>query len=87
MKVMIWKLHFNKAVFKKSVRLLISAQVTISWFVSSNPVSGSVLTVWSLLGILSLPSPANVCVCVRTCVYMCTRTHTLSQNNLKKNYT
>ena len=37
-----------------SVRLLISAQVTISRFVGSSPVLGSARTVWSLLGILSL---------------------------------
>ena len=37
------------------VRLLIPAQVTISWLVSSSPASGSVLTVRSLLGILSFP--------------------------------
>ena len=37
-----------------SVQLLISAQVTISRFVGSSPVSGSALTVRSLLGILSL---------------------------------
>ena len=36
-----------------SVQLLVLAQVVISWFVSSNPTSGSVLTVRSLLGILS----------------------------------
>ena len=40
------------------IRLLVSAQVVISWFVSWSPASGSVLTVQSLLGILSLcPSP------------------------------
>ena len=32
---------------------LISAQVMISWFVGSRPTWVSVLTVWSLLGILS----------------------------------
>ena len=31
-----------------------SAQVMISWFMGSSPESGSVLTVWNLLGILSL---------------------------------
>ena len=31
-----------------------SAQVMIPWFMSSSPMSGSVLTVWSLLGVLSL---------------------------------
>ena len=39
-----------------SIWLLISAQAMISWFMSSNPASGSVLTVRSLLGILSLPA-------------------------------
>ena len=38
-----------------SIRLLISVQVMISWFVSSSPSSGSGLTAWSLLGILALP--------------------------------
>ena len=38
-----------------SVSLLILAHVMISWFVSSSPLSGSVLTTWSLLVILSLP--------------------------------
>ena len=47
-----------------SARVLISAQVTSPWLVGSKPVSGSVLTTWSLLEILSLsslslyPSPA-----------------------------
>nr|XP_060485931.1 MICOS complex subunit MIC13 isoform X2 [Panthera onca] len=31
-----------------------SAQVTISWFVSSSPTSGFTLTEWSLLGMLTL---------------------------------
>ena len=47
-----------------SVRLLISAQVVISQFMSSSPMSGLVLTVWSLLGILSpslsAPSPRSL---------------------------
>ena len=38
-----------------SVRLFVSAQVTISRFVSLSPKSGFSLTVWSLLEILSLP--------------------------------
>ena len=47
-----------------SDRLLVLAQAMISWFMSSNPVLGSVLTEQSLLGILSLslslcPSPAH----------------------------
>ena len=37
-----------------SAALLISARVMISWFVRSSPTTGSVLTVQSLLGILSL---------------------------------
>ena len=43
-----------------SVRLSVSAQVMISWFVSSSPTLGSALTGRSLLGILSLcPSPVH----------------------------
>ena len=38
-----------------SIQLLLSAQVMNLQFVSSSPASGSVLTVWSLLGSLSLP--------------------------------
>ena len=42
-----------------SVQLLVSAQITISQFLSSSPTSGSALMAWILLGILSLcPSPA-----------------------------
>ena len=44
-----------------SIRILVSALVTVSRFVSSSPLSGSVLTVKFLLEILSLllcPSPA-----------------------------
>ena len=37
--------------------LLVSAQVMILRFMSSSPTSGSTLTVWSLLRILSLPFP------------------------------
>ena len=37
------------------VQLLISAQVMVSRFVRSSPASGSMLTAWSLLGILSVP--------------------------------
>ena len=49
---------------QSSVRLLVSAQVTISRVVSLSPTSGSALTVQYLLGILSLPpslcpSPAH----------------------------
>ena len=43
-----------------SVRLLVSAQVMTSWFLSSSPTLGSTPTVRSLLGILSLcPSPTQ----------------------------
>ena len=38
-----------------SVQLLVLDQVVISRVMSSSPASGSVLTVWSPLGILSLP--------------------------------
>ena len=41
-----------------SIRLLISAQVMILRFMGLSPASGSVLTVWSLLGILSPPLSA-----------------------------
>ena len=37
-----------------SIQLLVSAQVTISWFIGSSPGLASALTVWSLLWILSL---------------------------------
>ena len=40
-----------------SLHLLISAQVMISWFMGWSSMSGSALTVWSLLRILSLPLP------------------------------
>ena len=46
--------------------LLTSAQVTISWSVSSSPSLDSALTVWSLLGILSLPLSLplpDLCTC------------------------
>ena len=36
-----------------SIQLLISPQVMISQFVSLSPISGYVLTAWSLLGIVS----------------------------------
>ena len=42
----------------QSVQRLTSAQLVISRFVGSSPASGCALTVWILLGILSLgPSP------------------------------
>ena len=37
------------------IRLLISVQVMILWFMRSSPVSGSVLTMQGLPGILALP--------------------------------
>ena len=43
-----------------SIWLLLLAQVVISLFMSSSPTSGSVLTVWSLLGILSLSLSKSV---------------------------
>ena len=46
-----------------SVRLLVSAQVVISQFVGSSPVSGSVLIVWSLLGIFSLSLSLSLSLC------------------------
>ena len=63
-----------------SVRLLISAQVMISWFVGLSPASGSVMIAWSLLGILSLPLflPLPPSVCVYVCVHA--YTHAVSQN-------
>ena len=39
----------------RSTCLLISTQLMISGFMRSSPASGSALTAWSLLGILSLP--------------------------------
>ena len=66
--------------------LLVSAQVMISRFMGSSPVSGSVLSVWSLLGILSLS------VSLSLSLSLCSspaHVHTLSQNkkiNTKKVY-
>ena len=37
------------------VERLTSAQVMISWFVGLSPKSGSLMSVWSLLRILSVP--------------------------------
>ena len=42
------------------VRLLVSAQVMISQFVGLSPASGSVLTAWDLLGILSLSAAPSL---------------------------
>ena len=47
----------------QSVKRLTSAQVMISWFVSSSPVSGFVVTARSLE-----PASDSVCVCVCVCV-------------------
>ena len=44
-----------------SIRPLVLAQVMISWIVRSSPASGSVLIVWSQLGILSLPLFLSLC--------------------------
>ena len=46
-----------------SVQLLVLAQVTISRFMSSRPMSGSALTVQSLLGILSHSLSTAPCSC------------------------
>ena len=55
----------------QSVKRPALAQVTISWFVGSSPVSGSVLTVWSLepeptldsgSPSLSAPPPIGLCL-------------------------
>ena len=54
-----------------SVRLFISAQVMISWFVSSSPAPGSVLTVQSLLGILSLFLCLSPACCLSLFLYLC----------------
>ena len=58
----------------QSVKRLTSAQVMISRFVGSSPASGSVLTVRSMLGILSLSLPHPLLAC-SLCV---------SQNKLKE---
>ena len=44
----------------RSVEDLTSAQVVISQFVSSSPTSGSLLSAWSLLGILSVRLPCSL---------------------------
>ena len=59
-----------------SAKRPISAQVMISQFVGSSPTSGSVLTAWSLLGIL----PPSLCCSPVPCSQ-----HSFSRNkNLKK---
>ena len=37
-----------------------SGQVTISWFMGSSPMVGSVLSAWNLLGILFLSVPPPI---------------------------
>ena len=64
-----------------SVRLLISAQVMISQFMRSSPASGSALTVWSLLGILS---PSLSFTLLHTC--MCTLFLSLSLSQKIQQY-
>ena len=61
------------------VWLLISSHVMISQFVGSS----SMLTAWSLLGILSsslFPFPIYVCVCVCVCLCVHAYTHSLSKS-------
>ena len=48
--------YWGACVAQLSVWLLISAQVTVSRFVGSNPVSGSALTAWRLLSVSLCPS-------------------------------
>ena len=43
------------------ISFLVSAQIMISRFVSLSTTSGSVLSVWSLLEILSLPLSLSLC--------------------------
>ena len=55
-----------------SIELWISAQVMISWFVGSSPASGCSLTVWSLVGILSLllSLPLPPCLSLSLSLYL-----------------
>ena len=55
----------------QSAKPLTSAQVMISWFMSSSPVPGSVLTAWSLEPVsdsvspsLSASPPLALCLCL-----------------------
>ena len=66
-----------------NIRLLVLAQVMISVFVGSSPVSGSVLTVRNLLGILS----PSLCLCPSPALSVSlSLSLSLSQiNKLKKN--
>ena len=59
-----------------SIGLLISTQVMISQFVSSSPMLGSVLTVWSLLRILS---PLSASPLLALCNFL-----KINKNKLKK---
>ena len=52
-----WLLRGPSVAQLLNIQLLTSAQVTISQFMSLSPLSGFVLTVWSLLGIFSLSLP------------------------------
>ena len=66
--ILIWDYKKSYIGAPGSVKYPTSAQVMISWFLSSSPAWGSILTPLSLLGILSLPPPAppplaHVCVC------------------------
>ena len=61
------------------VQLLISAQVMILQFVSSSLTLGSTMTVWGLLGILSLPLSTSPPL-----VRMQARSLSLKINKLKK---
>ena len=71
-----------------SIRLLISAQVMISWFVGLIPVSGSMLAAQSLFGILSLslslchpPPPAPL-----TCSLSLSQNKSIYKNKIKLIY-
>ena len=52
------KTYFRGAWVAQSVERPTLAQVMISWFVGSNPESGSVLTVWSLESVSDPLSPS-----------------------------
>ena len=48
----------------QSVKRLALAQAMISWFMSSSPTSGSVLTAWSLEPVSPLSDPAPLLLCL-----------------------
>ena len=54
-----------------SDQLLISAQVMISRLVRSNPVLGSTLIAWSLLGILPLSLSLSLNLSLSLCLFLC----------------